>query len=177
MLEDLHARDLTIVKEPHVGAIKKVRAGILRALVGTVMACLDPSDRRGNRASVGQILDMLNDPELVAVFREPGGISAAPQGKALDHVRGDYNTVTRGDLFDRGKRLRNEGIAHILMTSTPTPIVPYETIYALQGEPERLVTALYRMCDRGKPQFDEHRPTFEASAKVFWDTYFQGMQM
>jgi hypothetical protein len=177
LLEDLHARDLTIVKEPHVGAIKIVRAGILRALVGTVMACLDPSDRRGNRASVGQILDMLNDPELVAAFREPGGISAASQGAALDQVRGDYDAVIRSDLFNRGRRLRNEGIAHILMTSTPTPTVTYETIYGLHDEAEQFAAALYRVCDRGKPRFDEHRPTFEASAKVFWDTYFQEVRM
>ncbi len=71
LLEDLHARDLSVVSGPHVTAISIVRAGILRAAIGTTMACLDPEDRRGNRASVGQILHMLKNAELVAVFLEP----------------------------------------------------------------------------------------------------------
>jgi hypothetical protein len=71
MLEDLHRRDLTTIGEPHVSAIHVARAGILRAAIGTVMSCLDPADRgRGNRASVGQILDLLNDAELAAAFSE-----------------------------------------------------------------------------------------------------------
>jgi hypothetical protein len=58
--------------EPHISAITMVRAGILRAAISTVMACLDPADRRGNRASVGQILQMLEDDCVVAVFPGPG---------------------------------------------------------------------------------------------------------
>ena len=41
---------------PHVSAIYMVRAAILRAAIGTIMSCLDPADRRGNRASVGEIV-------------------------------------------------------------------------------------------------------------------------
>jgi hypothetical protein len=82
-----------------------IRAAILRSAVSTAMACLDPSDRRNNRASVGQILDLLRDERLVAVFPEPGtraGLGTA----ALDQVRRDYQALVEGDLFDRGKRLR-----------------------------------------------------------------------
>src|ERR1700682_5610991 len=67
-LEVLYGRDLSVVNEPHIAAIAIVRAGTLRAMIGMIMACLDRSDRRGNRASVGQILDMLGVGELGAVF-------------------------------------------------------------------------------------------------------------
>ena len=53
-------------------AITMVRAGLLRAAISTVMACLDPSDRRGNRASVGEILDLLQDEDwLLRSSRNP----------------------------------------------------------------------------------------------------------
>jgi hypothetical protein len=54
LLEDLHARDLSVVKEPHIAAITVVRAAILRAVISSVVACLDRGDRRRNRASIGQ---------------------------------------------------------------------------------------------------------------------------
>jgi hypothetical protein len=66
--KDLNARDQSIVKFPHSAAIHMVRAGILRAAIGTIMACLDPEDWRGNRASIGQILGTLKDTELVDLF-------------------------------------------------------------------------------------------------------------
>jgi hypothetical protein len=73
LLEDLQRRNPLDVREPHVLAVAMVRAGILRAAISTVMACLDVKDKRGNRASVGQILDMLlRDEKLVAIFPEPG---------------------------------------------------------------------------------------------------------
>jgi hypothetical protein len=60
LLKDLRGRDLSLMKAPHALPIAMVRAGILRAAVGTIMACLDSAEnrrnRRGNRASVGQIL-------------------------------------------------------------------------------------------------------------------------
>jgi len=44
LLEDLHARDLTIVTGPQADAVTMVRAAILRSAVGAVMAVLDPED-------------------------------------------------------------------------------------------------------------------------------------
>ncbi len=58
LLEELDARELSQVTGPQVQAIHMVRAGIVRAAVGTIMACLDPEDGRRNRASVRQILDL-----------------------------------------------------------------------------------------------------------------------
>ena len=174
VLEDLHARDLSAVKEPHITAITMVRAGILRSAIGTIMACLDPADWRGNRASVGQIIDMLKDEKLVAVFPEPGtpkdlGIAA------LQRVTRDYGALIKEDAFERGRRLRNDAIAHVLIPGEPTPELTYETIFSLHDAAEQLVTGLYQVCDRGKPRYPDHQATLTEHARVFWDTYFAGM--
>jgi hypothetical protein len=174
-LEDLHGRDLSVVKEPHIAAIAMVRAGTLRAMIGTIMACLDRSDRRGNRASVGQILDMLDDAELVAVFPE-SATAAKSQVESLQQVQSDYAALQQSDLMQRGRRLRDDAIAHVLVRDDPTPVVTYETLYNLHDAAERLVTRLYAICDRGKPQFLGHQPRLAELAKVFWDTYFAGMR-
>jgi hypothetical protein len=174
LLEDLHARDLSVVRGPHVTAITMVRAGILRATIGTVMACLDSRDSRGNRASVGQILNLLRDADLVAVFLKPG--QPADLGvAALQRANSDYSALVVGDLFLRGRRIRNDMIAHTLMTVDPTPTVTYETIYALHDAAERLVADLYQVCYRGSPPFLDHQASLTEHAKVFWDTYFDGM--
>jgi hypothetical protein len=174
LLEELHRHDLSVVEEPHVTAIAMARAGILRSAIGTVMACLDPRDRRGNRAGMGQILEMLKDPAVVAVFAEPGTPQEAG-ATLLQQVKRDYDALVGDDLFERGRRLRNDTIAHLLIPNDPTPVVTYETVYALHDATERLVAGLYRVCDRGTPGFPDHQARLTAHAKVFWDTYFAGM--
>jgi hypothetical protein len=174
LLEDLHGRDLSAVKEPHVTAITMVRAGILRSAIGTIMASLDIQDRRGNRASVGQIIEMLKDEKLIAVFPEPGTPKESGT-TALQRATYDYEALIKGDLFERGRRLRNDQIAHVLIPDEPTPDVTYETIFALHDAAERLVTDLYQVCDRGKPRYLDHLASLTEHARVFWDTYFAGM--
>jgi hypothetical protein len=174
-LEDLHGRDLSVVTGPHVHAIAAVRAAILRAAITGTMACLDPPDRRGNRASVGQILDMCKDATVVAVMREPG-TREETQLAALEQARAEYAALVGGEPFARGKRLRDDAIAHVLIRDDPTAAVEYETIYQLHDAAERLVTALYQVCDRGRPRFVEHQAMLVEGARVFWDTHFRGMQ-
>ena len=74
LLKDLNARlvgDEPVVQEPHAYAIRMVRAGILRAAIGTVMACLDPADqKRGNRASVGEIFSLLDGVTAIQQLRK-----------------------------------------------------------------------------------------------------------
>jgi hypothetical protein len=172
-LQNLHRQDLAAVKEPHVTAIVMVRAGILRAAISTVMAYLDPPDSRGNRASVGQILDMLRDDRLLSTFAAPGTPDAAMA--ALKQAKDDYKALADGDLFKRGKQLRNNAIAHVLIPDKPTPEVTYETIYELQDAAERLVTALYQVCHRGTPGFPSHRARLDDHARLFWKTYFEAI--
>jgi hypothetical protein len=168
LLEDLHARDLSVVKEPHVTAIAIGRAGILRALISSVVACLDRSDWRGNRASLGQILSMLVEPEVVAVFKTGTA--------ALHRAQGEYEALAQSELFEHGRSLRNKAIAHLLTTEEPTPQTTYETFYALHDAVERLTINLFEACGRGAPTFLGHRATLTAHAKTFWDTYFDGMR-
>jgi hypothetical protein len=170
LLEDLHARDLPIVKEPHVAAITMVQGGILRAFISSVMACLDPYDRRGNRASVGQILDMLGDARVVARLCPTESGMAALQG-----AKDMYAALLGSDLFERGKVLRDATIAHLLILSDPIPEVAYEAFYELHDAAERLTISLYEVCGRGKPTFLDFRQKLIAHAKIFWDTYFDGM--
>jgi hypothetical protein len=174
LLQSLHDQDLGAVTEPHISAITMVRAGILRAAISTVMACLDAADRRGNRASAGQILQMLEEDSVVAIFPDPGTGPEAGRA-ALARAKADYDALAAGDLFDRGKQLRNNAIAHVLIPDKPTPEVAYETIYQLQDAAERLVTALYQACYRGTPQFVGHQASLEDHARIFWKTYFEAI--
>jgi hypothetical protein len=140
------------------------------------MACLDPKDWRGNRASIGQIVDLLKDEKLVAAFPEPG-TSRDLGVAALQRVTRDYDALVKGALFEGGRRLRNDAIAHLLISNERTPQVPYETIFSLHDATEKIVTDLYQVCDRGKPRYPDHRATLTEHAQVFWDTYFAGMAL
>jgi hypothetical protein len=171
LLKDLNARDLSVVKPPHIGPIHMVRAGILRATIGTIMACLDPKDRRGNRAIIGQVLETLNDKTRVDLFVRPGQGSTT----ALQQARGSYEDLLKSDLLDHGRRLRNNAVAHILIPDTPTPTVHYEDVYDLRDVAERIVTDLFAACGRGEPNCLATRARMAEQAKVFWDTYFLGM--
>ncbi|MBB5053474.1 hypothetical protein HNQ36_003474 [Afipia massiliensis] len=174
-LEDLHRRGLSVVQEPHISAIGMVRAGTLRAAIGAIMACLDPSDWRGNRASAGQILDLLQDSTLAAVFPE-NAKAAADAAQALAAARTEFEALRQDKLFQDGRALRNDAIAHILIPDEPTPTVEYDTFFKLHDAAERLVVLLYIACTRGRPQYIEHEERFKRLATTFWDTYFTGMR-
>jgi hypothetical protein len=160
LLKDLNVRlvaEKTVVKAPHANVIVMVRAGILRAAIGTVMACLDPAER-GNRASVGGILGLL-------------------EGEAaLQQVRESHEGVRKDPLFERVKRLRDD-VAHNLDredAGTLTP-VEYRDLFELAERAERIVVQLFTACNR-RPEFVHHLQNTADHAKVFWDTYFLGMQ-
>jgi hypothetical protein len=175
-LEELHKRDLSGVVEPHVSAVAMARAGILRSAITAVMACLDRGDqRRGNRASVGQILGLLDEADVSAVFAERS-TAAASQADLLQEAKRDYEALLQSDTLERGRRLRDDAIAHLLIRDDATPEVTYETIYGLHDAAERLVTLLYKVCYRGDPPFLTHKAKSIACAKVFWETYFVGMR-
>ena len=131
------------------------------------MACLDPQDLRRNRASVGQIIQLLKDETLADYFASVGQGSTA----ALQRAKESYEDLLKGDLFDRAKWLRNDVVGHILIRSTPTPKVRYEDVYDLRDAAERIVTDLLAAC--GHPKL-KRAPVAE-QAKLFWDTYLLGM--
>jgi hypothetical protein len=173
LLKDLRGRDLSLMKAPHALAIAMVRAWILRAAVGTIMACLDPAEnrrnRRGNRASVGQILYVLKDPTLADLFATDGQGSTT----ALQQARASYKGLCKSDSFDRVSRLRDKTVAHTL--NTPTPYVDDEAISELCDGAEQIVTDLFAACGLPvRPSFLHYRGTMAEHAKIFWDTYFSG---
>jgi AbiU2 len=174
LLEDLHTRDLSVVKEPHIAAIEVVRAAILRALISSVVACLDRGDRRRNRASIGQILNLLlEDAEVAALFKTGS--------TALRRAKDEYEDLVESELFERGRNLRNKAIAHLLTTNGRPPTArpteaTYETFYELHEAAERLTIGLFEACSRGKPTFLSHRATLTMHAEIFWNTYFAGMR-
>jgi AbiU2 len=147
----------------HVAATRWVHAGIVRAAIGTIMACLDPEDSRRNRASVGQIIETLKDQTLVNYFARAGQGSMA----ALQQARERYEALQKDDLFDRAKWLRNDVVAHILIRRTPTPKVNYEDVYDLRDAAEQIVTDLIAPCGRQKPK----RTRVTEQAKFFWDIF------
>jgi hypothetical protein len=116
---------------------------------------------------------MLKDAEVVEALKEPA--TASSQDAALHQARDGYDSLRRGDLFERGRRLRNDAIAHLLIPDNPTPTVTYETIYSLHDAAEQLVAKLYHASGRGDPQFPGHKARLEEHAQIFWDTYFRGM--
>ncbi len=94
---------------------------------------------------------------------------------ALQRAKCEYELLLASDLSKRGRRLRDAAIAHLLIPSDPIPEITYETFYNLHDVAERLTISLYEVCGRGKPQFLDHQEKLIAHAKIFWDTYFDGI--
>jgi hypothetical protein len=175
LLEDLHGRlEHTPVTGSHANAVRMVNAAILRSAIGAVMAVLDPEDSpRGNRASVGQILQLLKDSDVLAMLTKGRPSADVP---TLEVNRARYTALLKSDRFARGRRLRNDKIAHVLISDTPTPTVEYQDTYALHDEAERLVSDLHQLCGRAPAKSIAQREIVEQRAKTFWDTYFAGLK-
>jgi hypothetical protein len=107
---------------------------------------------------------------MVTVFETKSGMAALQRAKC------EYAALVKGELFQRGRRLRDAAIAHLLVGNDPIPEVAYETFYELHDAAERLTISLYdEVCGRGKPHFLDHQGDLIQHAKIFWDTYFDGM--
>jgi hypothetical protein len=59
--------------------------------------------------------------------------------------------------FERGRRLGNDAIAHLLILDDTTLVVTDETIYGLHDAADQLVTRLYRMYNRNVSAFTSHQ--------------------
>jgi hypothetical protein len=163
LLKELNARliaEKPVVEGPHANAVRMVRAGILRAALGSVMACLDPTDqKRGNRASVGGILGLLEDTGFLQQLRE------------------SHEELRKDPLFERVKRLRDD-IAHNLDREDARTLtsVEYQDVYNLAARAGDIVVQLFMDCGRGNPEFPEYQGPSVKYAKLFWDTYFLGLR-
>ena len=129
-------------------------------------------DKRGDdRASIGQIIHMLEGMDLsILAYRWPDPTFGAT---TLKQASADWQGLLQSDDFKDCKGLRDNAIAHTLML--PTPTVQYECYFRLHDAAEKLTLQVRQICGFGDPSFLKHHPRLTASAKVFWDTYFQGM--
>jgi hypothetical protein len=168
-LEDLHGRKLSDVQEPHVSAIRLVRAAALRSAISAIMACIDREGK--DRACVAQIIRMLDRMDLsVLSDRWP---DAAFGPTALQQAKDEWTAVVQSDDYRDCKALRDNVVAHTLML--PTPAVQYEAYYRLHDAAERLTARFFAIAGFGKPSFVVDLPGLTASAKSFWDTHWRGM--
>jgi len=176
LLVDLHTRDFSLVTGAQVTAVAIARAGFVRAAVSSIMACLDRSDRRENRASVGQILEMLEDAAIVETLPKWGRTTAEATA-CIQRARDEYQAMLKSDAFSRVRALRDEAISHLLIKGRATPEVPYQMIYELHDKAEKLAIELFEVCAQRfqPPGFAAHKPNLVKGAKTFWDTYFVGM--
>jgi hypothetical protein len=174
LLENLHARDLRIVTGVNAGAVVMVRAGILRSVIGTVMSVLDPADeKRGNRASIGQMLKILKqDPDVAAMLTKASSKRTATPTVAS--ITALYTKLVRSDTYKRVRALRNSAVAHVLAVET-VPTVEYSDIFAVEDEAEQLVAALHELFNCSPAPFIADRVRLEKRVKAFWDTYFAGL--
>jgi hypothetical protein len=56
-----------------------------------------------------------------------------------------------------------------------SPTVQYDSYFRLLDAAEKLTLQLRQICGFGEPSFLKNQSRLTANAKVFWDTYFQGM--
>ena len=171
LLEDLHGRELSTVKEPHVSAIRMVRAAILRgAAIGIIMAALDAP--RDDRASIGQIIAMLEKLDLSILadrWRTP-----ALGATVLKVASTDWQAVLQSDDFKDCKSLRDNAIAHTL--TLKSPIVQDESYFRLHDAAENLTFQVWQTWgSSAEPSFlQQHQPGLTANAKVFSGYLFSG---
>ena len=138
LLEDLHGRDLSAVKEPHVSAVHMVRAGILRAAIGTIMAAVD---RRGtDRASIGQVIHMLDEVDLAVLADRWPDATFGPA--ELQRAKDDWDTLLATTDFKDCKGFRDGAIGHTLVLELPS--VPNEAYFHVGARVPRAAGATQR---------------------------------
>lgn len=158
-------------------AILMIRAAVIRSLIGCVSAIYDPEDRRrGNRASLGQIVHALkSEPLSSALQRAPSPF--IPKPHELTAVSSRYLELVGGTKLENVRKLRNDSIAHNLIGMLAGADVPYDDLYELQGDAEQLLRTLSDGIGLARPtRVDALRGTLTARAQLFWSTYVAGMR-
>jgi hypothetical protein len=171
MLENLNTRTTADGEEAHAEALHIVRAGLLRAEIGTVTAIFDQWDRRGNRASLGHVVEELKDSKV-------RGLLASQRRRAIpgkfDELQRGYAAVRASRLLSHVRDVRHTAVAHILRTRG-RGVRHQDDIFKLADEAERLVGLLFEGLGRDA-DFITYRDKMRDRALLFWDTYFAGMR-
>ena len=151
-----------------------MRAAILRSAIALAVAILDSKGR--DRASLGQITELLKDTTLVEFFlksRGQGGAANAMR-KKLQEVCNCYQKLYSEQPFQRVQQLRHDEIGHLLKREQPTPTSQHPDVFAITDEIERQVVMLHEGLGMQSPQFVPLKKQAVEQAKLFWDTYFAG---
>ena len=176
LLGNLAGRPLFPNEEEHALSLKMVRAGILRAQIGCIMAILDPWERRGNRASIGHVVKLLKEDEVKNVLLQPSTyLHQTPSAIKLADLSNKYEHLCKTDIYQRVKRLRNDSIAHVLRPDERTPDVQNNEVSSLQNEAEGLIVLLFEGLGLKGPELTAQRAITLERATLFWDTYFTGI--
>ena len=178
MLEDLSARPPIKLARPHVLALAVVRACILRSTIVLAVAILDlPDRRRKNRASLGQIFDLLMDQALADVLAAPNAKRyATPNAQKLAEARTVYDRLLAGETAARAHLLRHS-IAHLLAQaeSSELPNVEYSDVFMLVDKIEQCFTLLYQGLGIRLARFVGLKELAAEQARLFWETYLRGV--
>ena len=92
--------------------------------------------------------------------------------RSCNRRKAKYDALVKGELFDQAKQFRNAAIAHLSITSKPE--VPYETFYELHDAAKQLTISLFEVYS-GESRIFWLQEALTAHARIFWDTYFDGM--
>jgi hypothetical protein len=139
-------------------------------------AILDRTDQWGNRASLGHVIELLNDKDVADnLFCPDPRRDAKPIRQKLCDVRDRYDRVSTGSLFRRVRELRHNQIAHLLVRDEPAPQVEYADIFALADEIETMLVNLYEGFGIRPPHFTGLKAQNIQEPKLFWQTYFAGV--
>jgi hypothetical protein len=180
LLEDLDARTpihlppLELSRQ-QVEVIHAVRAAILRTAIALAVAILDSKGR--DRASFGQIAELLKDTKLIEFFLEKRGhnnIAKAAMSKKLQEACDRYHQIYTGQPFQRVQQLRHDEIAHLLNREQPTPTSQHSDVVAIIDEIEDQVITLLKGLGMS-PHFITLKEQAVEEAKLCWDTYFAGV--
>lgn len=169
LLETLNQPGTPTLTGDRADAVAMVRAAILRSAIGCVMAALDVADhKRDNRASVGQILKGLKE-RGVRRLLAPTSVGRP----SLKGIKARYASITAGDVAKRCRALRNNSVAHFLLSPEAASPLSYEELSQLQSQTEALVADLFAYCGRAA-RFRELTNTTAQRATLFWAMLFRG---
>jgi hypothetical protein len=176
LLEDLNSLSPIPLPRGQLHVVATVRAAILRSAIALAVATLERTDSRGNLASLGQILKLLQDEPVADFLSKPHPLrDAKPIWQKVTDALMLYAKVIKGDIFDRVQRLRHDQIGHLLVRDEPVPTVEYADVFALIDEIETLMTLIYDGMGIGPPRFTHEKTKTAEEASRFWRTYLAGI--
>jgi hypothetical protein len=178
LLESLNARTPIGLPPPQVQAIEMVRTGLLRSAIALAVAILD--SRTSDRASLRQMVEVLRDTAFVEFFvkkRGPDGIERDAMRKKLQEVCDRYRQIDTVGSLQWIREFRQEESDHLLMRSASILPVECLDVFALTDEIEHQAITLHEGLRMQPPHFMVSKEQIVEQTKLFWNTYFAGVDV